>query len=70
MYLGYTLDGIVLVSRYCVTCLNLLFLNHRGQIYIYRSEGCWTCVLMSGLTAGKDVGHAGGYPRSRTLGTV
>ena len=25
MCLGYTLDGIVLVSGYCVTCLDLLF---------------------------------------------
>ena len=34
MYLVYTPDGIVLVNRYCVTCLNLLFLNRRVQIYI------------------------------------
>ena len=34
MYLVYTPDRIVLVSRYCVTCLNLLFSNRRVQIYI------------------------------------
>ena len=34
MYLVYTADGIVLVSRYYITCLNLLFSNRRVQIYI------------------------------------
>ena len=34
MYLVYTPDRIVLVSRYCVTCLNLLFSNRRVHIYI------------------------------------
>ena len=34
MYLVYTPDGIVLVSRYYITCLNLLFSNRRVQIYI------------------------------------
>ena len=34
MYLVYTQDGIVLVSRYCATCLNLLFSNRRVEIYI------------------------------------
>ena len=27
LYLVYTPDGVILVSRYCVTCLNLLFSN-------------------------------------------
>ena len=34
MYLVYTPDGVILVSIYCVTCLNLLFSNRRVQIYI------------------------------------
>ena len=34
MYLVYTPDGIVLVRRYYITCLNLLFSNRRGQTYI------------------------------------
>ena len=34
MYLVHTPDGIVLVSRYYITCLNLLFSNRRVQIYI------------------------------------
>ena len=34
MCLVYTPDGVILVSRYCVTCLNLLFSNRRVQIYI------------------------------------
>ena len=34
MYLVYTPDGIALVRRYCVACLNLLFSKRRVQIYI------------------------------------
>ena len=34
MCLVYTPDGVILVSRYCVTYLNLLFSNSRVQIYI------------------------------------
>ena len=34
MYLVYNPDWIVLVRRYYVTCLNLLFSNRRVQIYI------------------------------------
>ena len=34
MYLVYTPDGIVLVSGYYITCLNLLFSNRQGRIYI------------------------------------
>ena len=34
MYLVYNPYGIVLVRRYYVTCLNLLFSNRRMQIYI------------------------------------
>ena len=34
MYLVYTPDGIVLVRRYYVTCLNLLFSKRRVQIFI------------------------------------
>ena len=36
MYLVYTPDEIVLVSRYYITCLNFLFSNRRVQIYIYK----------------------------------
>ena len=38
MCLGYTPDGIVLVRRYYITCLNMLFWNHRGQVYIYKAD--------------------------------
>ena len=33
MCLVYTPDGIVLASRYYITCLNLLFSNRQVQIY-------------------------------------
>ena len=60
MYLVYTPDGIVLVCGYYITCLNLLFSNRRVQIYIFRSEGCWTCALMRRTDPpAKDVEHAG-----------
>ena len=34
MYLVYTPDGIILVSGYYINCLNLLFSNRQGRIYI------------------------------------
>ena len=34
MCLGYTPNGIVLVSVYCITCLDLLFSN-RSRTYLY-----------------------------------
>ena len=34
MCLGYTPDGIVLVSGYCVTCLDLLF-SKRSRTDLY-----------------------------------
>ena len=35
MYLGYTPDGIVLVSGYCITCLDLLFSKpSRTDLYL------------------------------------
>ena len=35
MYLVYTPDGIVLASRYYITCKKMLFSNRRVQIYIW-----------------------------------
>ena len=41
-------DGIVLVRKCCITCVNLLFSNSRCRA-ILRREGCWTCALRSKL---------------------
>ena len=73
MYLGYTPDVIVLVSRYCVTCLDLLFSNRQVSKYIYlylEAKVVGHAHWCAGLTADQDVRHVGGYPISKTLGTV
>ena len=41
MYLVYTPDGIVLVSRYYITCLNLLFSNRR-MLDLRIDTGLWS----------------------------
>ena len=70
MCLGYTPDGIVLVSGYCVTCLDLLFSKPSRTRSIFRRKVADHAHWCAGLTADKDVGHVGKCPRSRTLGAV
>ena len=73
MYLVYTPDGIVLVSRYYITCRNLSELvvlkPSRTDLYL-EAKVVGHAHWCAGLTADQDVGHVGGYPRSKTLGTV
>ena len=60
MYLVCNPDGIVLVSRYYVTCLNLLFSNSRVQIYKGRLLDMHTDVRT--VPPAEDVGHVGDVP--------
>ena len=66
MCLGYTPDGIVLVSGYYVTCLDLLFSKwSRTDLFLDAR-----LLIMRTDAQDKDVGHVGKCPRSRTLGAV
>ena len=57
MYLVYTLKGIILVSRYYITCLNLLFWTIEGRSIFRRlmsdlriDTGLWPTLNQSGAS--------------------
>ena len=59
MYLVYNPDGIVLVRRYYVTCLNLLLSNRRVQIYIHKRRSLDMRTDVRTDPPAGDVEHAG-----------
>ena len=59
MYLVYTPDGIRLVSGYYITCLNLLFSNRQGRIYISKRRLLGMRTDARTVPPAKDVEHVG-----------
>ena len=65
MCLVYNRTGIVLVHRYYVTCLNLLFSNSRVQIYIWKERLLDMRTDVRTVPPAKDVEHVGDVPVRR-----
>ena len=70
MYLVCNPDGIVIVRRYYVTCLNLFFSNSRVQIYILQGKVVGPAHWCPDCSAGGRCRARRRCPSSKTLGTI